>query len=186
MDGYYLDSNSLYMYNDTVLTLNWINQHGSCQPTNVYEWGFSFLGRSPLLLSPYLLLPPFSDKCAGLLFFLIYTSGTTLILYFVWLHTHWHCRSPRTEQGTGAFRAALDLSRSLRAELGEDCENRTDAELTSQIKATGAEMRLVGSKSRWDMNRKEVQDLAKREKKEKKERKKGSMGIELLDHSIVR
>lgn len=47
-------------------------------------------------------------------------------------------------------------------------------------------MRLVGSKSRWDMNRKEVQDLAKREKKEKKERKKGSMGIELLDHGIVR
>lgn len=181
-DRYYMDDNALLMHNGTLLTLDWVNEHGSCQPTSVYEWGFSFLGLSPLL-SPYLPLPSLANKRTGLLLFLLYTSSTTLILYFVWRDTYWHCRSPRTEQGIGSFRAALDLSRSLRAELGEECESCTDAELSSQIKAMGAEMRLVGNELRWDMNRGELQNLAKRKRKE---RKKGSMGIELLDHGIVR
>ena len=98
----------------------YILANGVCQPQGTYRWGISFL-----FLFVYLLL----------------TSIFAILLYAVWLDTFLHARCRRADQ-FGKLRAAMEISKAIRDELGEEADSLVDKELKRRLAERKAAMTL--------------------------------------------
>lgn len=98
-----------------ILTLDEVNQRGSCQQKARYMWGFSFL----LLFQV-------------VIFFLVWILGT----YALWLDAFLHSRLDIVRRDMGLYRAALDISSVIHSDLDKDVDSLTpNQELRKRIQA---------------------------------------------------
>jgi len=100
----------LWMHDNKTYTDNDLT--GTCQPEKTYQWGFSFY---------------------ALLAFCVTTMVYAFMMYFLWLRTYLHGRTHRAGQSLGIFRAVLNFADAFKAQVGEDCTDKTEKELVALV-----------------------------------------------------
>ena len=103
MDQLWMHQNKTYTRDD---------MHGICQAGTTYQWGFSFL---------------------ALLAFCITTTLYAVTMYSLWLRTYLHSRRHRAGQRLGLFKAVMDFSDALKAQVGEDCADKSEKQLEDLV-----------------------------------------------------
>ncbi|KAL9105657.1 MAG: hypothetical protein Q9227_009206 [Pyrenula ochraceoflavens] len=91
--------NALYSLNNQTYSYNYVKLNGICNQESTYKWGFSFL----------------------LLFiFAIIQTIWVIGMYVLWLDAHLASRFVRAGRDMGTHRAALDFSKAMRKDMGEE------------------------------------------------------------------
>jgi hypothetical protein len=104
----------LYMHDNTTYTSD--DMQTICQPDKTYQWGFSFL---------------------ALLAFCVTTMVHAIIMYSLLLRTYLYSRKHRAGQSLGRFRAVMDFTDALKAQVGEDCTDKTEKQLVDLANSHG-------------------------------------------------
>ena len=105
-----------FLYKNVSYSWEAISEGGQCRQTDPpsYAWGFSFL----------------------LLFItVLFTAIWSIGIYIMWLDAHLNSRYDRAGREMGTYRAALDLARAMRKDMGEEAtENLSNTELKERVK----------------------------------------------------
>jgi len=104
-DDFWMHDNKTYSKDDVT---------GTCQPEKTYQWGFSFY---------------------ALLAFCVTTTVYAIIMYSLWLKTFLHSRKHRAGQKIEIFRAVLDFADAFKAQVGENCSDKTEEQLVALVKS---------------------------------------------------
>jgi hypothetical protein len=95
---------------------NYMLEHGSCQTTETYQWGFSYI---------------------FLFMVSIFNFVWSCIMVGMWFDTTRASRMYKSGRRPGLLRSVLDLSRVIREELGDRAEKMEEDELRSSLTASG-------------------------------------------------
>ena len=153
----------LYTYENVTYNSSWISSQTICEPSHDYQWGFSV---------------------PGLLLFMIFTAVFSLLLWAVWFDTYRYSRVARTARDMGTYRAILDISMAMRAELPDDCDSMTNTQIKDAIRQHGAGMRMERTSlplSRAETAKSETrskQEIGPTKRREFPRQRKDSDGIE--------
>ncbi len=99
------------LYNST-----YIQTHTSCKPSDTYQWGFSYIFLFMMSIFHFL---------------------WSVIMVTMWLDTRRGSRMYRAGRRPGLLRSALDLSKAVREELGDEVEEMGEEELRERLRRSG-------------------------------------------------
>ena len=107
-------SRAIYSYNNQTYNYTYLQTAGVCNQETTYKWGFSFL-----LLFTFCVIQ--TIWCFG--------------QYVLWMDAHMSSRFVRAGRDMGTHRAALDFSKAMRKDMGEEAtEILGDAELRRRVR----------------------------------------------------
>jgi hypothetical protein len=109
--AYAFGSREVDVYNATYLS-----EHGSCKPSEMYQWGFSYI---------------------FLFMVSIFNFVWTCIVVAMWLDTRRGSRMYRSGRRPGLLRSIMDYSAAIREELGNGTEHLSEEELRKRLTQSG-------------------------------------------------
>lgn len=114
-----------FIYENTTYTYADVQTNGQCVQAIPpgYSWGFSFI----LLFVTALLTT-------------IWSFG----MYIMWLDAHLHSRYDRAGRRMGPYRAALDLAKALRKDMGEDAAEHLSNSEIKHLLERGMNGHMIG------------------------------------------
>jgi len=117
---------------------SYLLEHGSCKPSDTYQWGFSYI---------------------FLFMVSIFNFLWTCIMAGMWLDTRRGSRMYRSGRRPGLLRSIMDYSAAIREELGAEAEYLEEGELKKRLRQSGSA--LVVPKSELKIRRVDAgEDLA--------------------------
>jgi hypothetical protein len=125
MYAYAFGSREADVYNATYLF-----EHGSCKPSEMYQWGFSYI---------------------FLFMVSIFNFVWTCIMVGMWLDTRRGSRMYKSGRRPGLLRSIMDYSAAIRQELGSGAECLEEDELRERLGRSGGA--LVVSRSELRVTR---------------------------------
>jgi hypothetical protein len=94
---------------------NWIKYHGSCKPSETYQWGFSYI---------------------FLFMVSIFNFIWSCIMVGMWFDTSRASRMYKSGRRPGLLRSVLDLSKVIREEIGDRAESMEEEELRQSLRSS--------------------------------------------------
>ena len=116
-----VNTNPEYVAGGVTFNATWIHDHSTCEPSDEYRWGFSFL---------------------FLFIFCVLTAVFVALMCAVWWTVYWHSRFDRTDQGFNTYSAVMDLASNVAADLGDDGADLTAKELKGEIRRRRCTVKL--------------------------------------------
>jgi hypothetical protein len=102
-----------------VYTASYILSHGSCQPEESYQWGFSYI---------------------FLFMMSIFNFVWSCIMVGMWLDTRRGSRMYKSGRRPGLLRSIMDISGAMQAEIGEDADALDEEELRRRLRTGGGRL----------------------------------------------
>lgn len=115
-----------YMDGNVTFTHGYVTENSQCQPTNEYQWGFSFL----LLLT-----------------FCIITGFVAVLLMALYYDAWCNCQADRYEHSISMYRDVLDLADALRAYYGEAIGSMTEQEVEKHVRRVPIRFKLENDRA---------------------------------------
>lgn len=110
---YYNNNGECYgSYQGSYWNTTYIRSSSRCVPQTSYQWGFSL---------------------QLLTLFMIATTAFAVCLYIMWLDTYWHTHPSKGKFTFGTLKAAMEISASIRRDVGDEAEDMTDKELRQRL-----------------------------------------------------
>jgi hypothetical protein len=106
---------------------NYMLEHSTCQPTDTYQWGFSYIFM--FMVS-------------------IFNFIWSYIMVGMWFDTSRASKMYKSGRRPGLLRSVLDLSRVIREELGDAAERMDEDDLRSSLTASGGHLLVPKSELR--------------------------------------
>lgn len=103
----------------TAYTWAYMLENGGCQPDRAYQWGFSYI---------------------FLFMVSIYNCVWTFIMCGMWIDTQRASRMYKSGRRPGILRSVMDLSFSIREELGQKAQNYSNEELERSLRESDGAM----------------------------------------------
>jgi hypothetical protein len=127
-----------------VYNTTYILSHGSCKPSETYQWGFSYI---------------------FLFMVSIFNFVWSCIMVGMWLDTKRGSRMYKAGRRPGLLRSVMDASRAIREEIGEEADDLEEDALRKRLRES--EGALVVPKTELRVSRTDSEGLWRRGKKSK-------------------
>lgn len=123
-----------------VYNTSYLLEHGSCQPSETYQWGFSYI---------------------FLFMVSIFNFIWTCIMIGMWLDTRLSSRMYKSGRRPGLLRSIMDYSAAVRQELGTEAEYLEEDDLRRRLKQSGGSLIVPSGElriSRADTGEREMRE----------------------------
>ena len=118
-----------------ILDKDYIHAHGSCKPTETYQWGFSYI---------------------FLFMISIFNFVWSCIMVGIWMDTTRNSRTYKSGRRPGLLRSILDVSAPIREQVGDEYEILKEEELRKRLRGSGGALMVPEHRlgvARTDVNR---------------------------------
>ncbi|EUC48819.1 hypothetical protein COCMIDRAFT_33686 [Bipolaris oryzae ATCC 44560] len=123
-----------------IYSTSYLLEHGSCQPSETYQWGFSYI---------------------FLFMVSIFNFIWTCIMIGMWLDTRMSSRMYKSGRRPGLLRSIMDYSAAIRQELGTEAEYLEETDLRKHLKQSGGALIVPSGElriSRADTGEREMKE----------------------------